>query len=66
MLTRPWMIWSVPALAWGCFMCWAAGYQAGFDEGQDAAWATARKSLNAVASADAPHPSLIEERFSLR
>jgi hypothetical protein len=56
MLTRPWMIWSVPALVWGCFMCWAAGYQAGFDEGQDEAWHTARKSFVPVASSEMKRP----------
>ncbi|MFO0919799.1 MAG: hypothetical protein U0872_15985 [Planctomycetaceae bacterium] len=33
-----WRLWLVPFVAWGVYMCWLSGYEAGLTAGNDQAW----------------------------
>lgn len=39
MTIENWKLWLVPLGLWGTYLCWNAGYQAGYVDGHESAWA---------------------------
>jgi hypothetical protein len=45
-----WKFWTIPLALWGLYSCWYSGYQSGYADGHQTAWAMAKpQTLTEVA-----------------